>query len=112
MHALTCINLGFSFGGMLASCVTSHLWNAGFLLSVALLEKNVMCVTFGQPLIDIPYVTDTIQRFPALEDTIHLILNKHDRVPSILHYFQVGCILKAQDPMDMNQMCPVSASLS
>ena len=95
---------------MLASAVTSHLWNAGFLLSVALLEKNVMCVTFGQPLINIPYVTETIQRFPALRETIHLVMNSQDKVPGILHYLQIGCIVNAQGPGDAP--CPVAPTVS
>ena len=81
---------------MLASCVTSNLWRAGFLLSVALLQKNVTCITFGQPLINIPFVEHTLARFPELEDTIHLVLDKQDKVPGLFHYFHVGCILKAQ----------------
>ena len=89
------IIIGFSYGGMLACCVTSYLWRAGFLLSIALLQKNVTCITFGQPLINIPYVSNTILRFPELEETIHLILDKQDKVPGLLHYLQVGCILKA-----------------
>lgn len=81
---------------MLACCVTSYLWRAGFLLSVALLQKNVTCITFGQPLINIPFVENTLVRFPELEDIIHLVLDKQDKVPGLFHYFQVGCILKAQ----------------
>ena len=95
---------------MLASCFTSHLWRAGILLSEALLQNNVMCVTFGQPLISIPYVQNTIQRFPQLENTIHLVLNKEDKVPSVLHYFHLGCILKAQDKREATRQTTVSVA--
>ena len=81
---------------MLACCVTSYLWRAGFLLSVALLQKNVTCITFGQPLINIPFVHKTILTFPQLEDTIHLVLDKQDKVPGLFHYFQIGCMLNAR----------------
>ena len=69
------------------------------MLSVALLQKNVTCITFGQPLINIPFVENTLARFPELEDTIHLVLDKQDKVPGLFHYFQVGCILKAQEKL-------------
>lgn len=97
---------------MLASCVTSYLWRAGFLLSTDLLQKNVMCVTFGQPLISIPYVMSTIQKFPSLENTIHLILNKQDKVPSILHYYQMGCILEGQGTLEATSTIETTVRLS
>ena len=103
--------LGFSYGGLLATCFTSHLWRAGILLRVPLLQKNVMCITFGQPLISIPFVNNTILRFPALENTIHLVLNKQDKVPGVLRYFQLGCILKAQEKRDATCQTTVSEAI-
>ena len=104
------IRIGFSYGGMLACCVTSYLWRAGFLLSVALLQKNVTCITFGQPLINIPFVHDTIMRFPELEETIHLVLDEQDKLPGIFHYFQVGCILKAQCTLKREDFTPLKTT--
>lgn len=80
------------------------------MLSVALLQKNVTCITFGQPLITIPFIESTLARFPELEDTIHLVLDKLDKVPGLFHYFQVGCILKAQEKLK-DQSAPLDKTL-
>jgi hypothetical protein len=69
-----------------------------------------MCVTFGQPLISIPFVNSTILRFPALENTIHLVLNKQDKIPGVLYYFQLGCILKAREKRDATCQITVSGA--
>lgn len=90
------IVVGFSFGGMLACCVTTKLWREPTsALNTALLRNNVTCITFGQPLIRIPYVQETIEVFPLLEQTIHLVLNKEDYIPGLLHYYEIGCRMKA-----------------
>ena len=61
-------NSGFSFGGMLACNVTAKLWRETY-ASVGLL-KNVICISFGQPLIKIPSVQEAVQDFPGLEEMI------------------------------------------
>ena len=86
--------IGFSFGGLLACYVAAYIWRASC-LDVARLQRNVMCITFGQPLFSIPYVQEMIQIYPAFEQTLHLILDKEDIIPPILCYFGIGCILKS-----------------
>ena len=77
---------------MLACCVTANLWREPTSsLNTALLRKNVTCITFGQPLACIPYVQETIQNFPLLNETIHRVLNKEDVVPQLFHCYEVGC---------------------
>ena len=86
---------GFSFGGLLACYVAAYIWRASC-LDVARLQKNVMCITFGQPLFNIPYVQEMLQIYgSAFEQTLHLVLDKEDIVPPILCYIGIGCILKS-----------------
>ena len=81
---------GFSFGGMLACYMAANLWRMSF-ISGDVLEKNVICITFGQPLIPIPYVEEAIKDFPKLENTIHAVYEKDDFFPRVLYYYNVGC---------------------
>ena len=90
--------LGFSFGGMLACYVAANLWKMSF-ISGDLLEKNVICITFGQPLIPVPYVEEAIKDFPQFETTIHAVYDKDDFFPRVLYYYNVGC----QHHYDSNQ---------
>ena len=75
--------LGFSFGGLLACCCAARLWKESC-TRIETLERSVMCITFGQPLIDIPYVQDTIKNCPTFENNIHSIYDKEDVFPKLL----------------------------
>ena len=80
---------GFSFGGMLACYVAANLWKMSF-ISGDVLEKNVVCITFGQPLIPISYVEKAIKDFPKFEATIHAVYEKDDFFPRVLYYYSIG----------------------
>lgn len=82
---------GFSFGGMLACCVAANIWEMSF-ISTEVLEKDVVCITFGQPLIAIPFVQSVMEKFPTFETTVHSVLDREDVVPHLFHYFRVGCM--------------------
>ena len=82
---------GFSFGGMLACCVAANIWNKSYINTDAL-EKSVVCITFGQPLLSIPLVQEVVKKFPRFEATIHSIFDKEDIIPRLLRYFSVGCM--------------------
>ena len=84
------IHAGFSFGGMLACYVAASLWRMSF-INGDVLEKNVICITFGQPLIPILYVEEAIKDFPQFEATIHAVYEKDDFFPRVLYYYSVGC---------------------
>lgn len=86
--------IGFSFGGLLACYVAAYIWRASC-LDTSRLQKNVSCITFGQPLFSIPYVQEMIQIYPAFEKTLYLVLDKEDIVPPLLCYFGIGCIMKS-----------------
>ena len=76
---------------MLACSVIAKLWKETY-ANASLLEENVICITFGQPLIQIPPLQEAIEAFPKLEKTIHQIFNKEDIIPGLLHYYRLGCL--------------------
>lgn len=74
---------------MLACYVTANLWE-GTYVSVNVLQKNVVCITFGQPLIRIPFVQEAIKHAPSIRQVIHSVYDKEDTFPLILHYQNDG----------------------
>ena len=82
-------NLGFSFGGMLASCVSARLWQNMTTADQAFLLQHVICITFGQPFLQIKMVQEEIQICPKFEQSIHSIFYKDDVVPLMLSYLHV-----------------------
>ncbi len=75
---------------MLACCVAANIWKNSY-QPTKLLETDVICITFGQPLMGIPFVLEVTRMFPEFEKTIHSVVDKRDLVPRILRYFTVGC---------------------
>lgn len=76
---------------MLACCVAANLWKETY-VSIDTLQKNVICITFGQPMINIPFVEIAIKHFPQLRNIIHMIYDKEDVFPFVFRYFNLGCI--------------------
>lgn len=68
---------------MLACCNAARLWKETF-IGVDVLEKNVICITFGQPLMTIPYVQEAVQNHANFENTIHSIFDQEDIFPRLL----------------------------
>lgn len=68
---------------MLACYNAARLWDKAT-ISVDVLEKNVACITFGQPLLPIPYVQDTIRKYAKFENTIHSVFDEEDIFPKLL----------------------------
>lgn len=84
-----CMHAGFSFGGMLACYNAARLWKETC-ISVDILEKNVVCITFGQPMLAIPYVDKTIASYTKFEATIHAIYDQEDVFPKLLRNDYTG----------------------
>jgi hypothetical protein len=91
------IFLGFSFGGMLACYNAAKLWDKA-IIGVDVLEKSIACVTFGQPLLPIPYVYETIRKYPKFDKTIHSICDEEDIFPRVL-YSNYGQIMSPETSM-------------
>ena len=79
------MDVGFSFGGMLACCVAARLWQSTTDQDVLL--QRVICITFGQPFLHIKMVEDQIRICPKFEKSIHSVFNKDDFVP-----LMIGCL--------------------
>lgn len=68
---------------MLACYIIARLWDKAY-ISVDVLEKRVACITFGQPLLIIPYVQETSRKYGKFENTIHSIYDQDDIFPKLL----------------------------
>ncbi|KAL5491679.1 hypothetical protein EMCRGX_G017011 [Ephydatia muelleri] len=76
---------GFSFGGMLACSVAASIWNLSAITPEEF-KRRVVCITFGQPLISIPYVEDIIKTSHEFQESIHLIFDQNDVIPRLLRF--------------------------
>lgn len=76
---------------MLACCVTANLWKETY-VSIDTLQKNVICITFGQPMINLPFVQMAIKQYPQLRNIIHMIYDKDDVFPFLFRYYNLGCV--------------------
>ena len=63
--------------------VAAHLWLLPHTRTDQLMS-NVICITFGQPLIQSSLLTDVAESYPDFRDNIHAIGLKDDSFPSIL----------------------------
>ena len=71
---------------MLACYVTATLWKESY-IPVTDLEKNVVCVTYGQPLIKVPLVEQVIKDFDHFQDTVYHVFDREDIFPRVLRYY-------------------------
>ena len=78
-------SVGFSFGGMLAMCITSQLWHCAMADQQALSER-IICITFGQPLMQLKMVEEQISFSPQFEQSIHCVFRQEDVFPVVLSY--------------------------
>lgn len=84
---------------MLACYNAARLWDKA-VISVDVLEKNVACITFGQPHLPISYVQETLRKYAKFENTIHSIYDEEDIFPKLLcstygHYLQSETSMRA-----------------
>ncbi len=71
---------------MLASYVTATLWKESY-IPIADLEKNVVCVTYGQPLVKVPLVEHVVKCYEHFQDTVYHVYDREDDFPRVLRYF-------------------------
>lgn len=77
--------VGFSFGGTLAHLCTTHLWSLSQGICPELLEKNLLCITFGQPIISLPQTANFMDRI-ADSSRFHAIYITGDIIPRMIRY--------------------------
>ena len=70
---------------MLAVCITAQLWH-NTMADQQALAKHIICITFGQPLMQLKMVEEEIGFSPQFEKSIHCILYKDDLFPVVLGY--------------------------
>lgn len=81
---------------MLACCNAARLWKESN-IPIDVLKNRVLCITFGQPLVAISYVQETVDAIAKFENTIHSIYDQEDMFPRLLRdkYPSEGSRLKA-----------------
>ena len=95
---------------MLACCICAKLWH-NTMADQDVLTQDLLCITFGQPLLPIKMVEDEISLFPLFEQAIHCVYCEEDPVPltisclrvdekmSLLHNFSTAkAIVGPSDP--------------
>ena len=82
MNLLFC-DVGFSFGGVLAQMVAAQLWLLPH-TNIDQLMSNVICITFGQPLVQSLLLTHVAESYPDFRNNVHAIGLKDDKFPSIV----------------------------
>ena len=91
-NVYTCVYMryaGFSFGGMLACSITAAVWETPY-ITADLLKKNLVCITFGQPLFSLPAVHN-VSREQDIKLTIHTIHIQEDVFPRTIPVLNECC---------------------
>ena len=86
--------VGFSFGGILAQLCDLYLWSLSQGICPELLERNLLCITFGQPMISLPKIAYYADRIVD-KNRFHAIYISDDKVPTLLSYLDPGYIQNA-----------------
>jgi len=91
MHHLNhFFQIGFSFGGLLACAIASRVWDSDYIRS-SLLKENLVCITFAQPHIAVPGLSQVAIEQPDLASTIHTIYWEGDLVPRLSRFLNECC---------------------
>lgn len=88
----TLIDVGSSFGGLLACSVTAKLCREPD-LSVEQLQRNLVCITFGQPMVSINVIQETAQQIPVFNTIVHSVLLSKDVVPFVLRFLDTAVMI-------------------
>ena len=75
--------IGFSSGGLIACMASFVLWKDSSFIGSDELKANTMCLTFGQPIINMPCISDLVQKYPDFTATLHQVYLKSDLIPQI-----------------------------
>ena len=83
-------NTGFSLGGLLACAVTAAVWRTPY-IRADVLKKGLVCITFGQPHITLPCMSEVAREQPELVSTIHTLYLHDDVIPRIFPLLNECC---------------------
>ena len=67
---------------MLALSVAAFLWKSP-ITSTSMLEKNLCCIVFSPPLINLPLLQEVCAESPQILPTLHSIILHNDFVPQL-----------------------------
>ena len=99
------IFIGFSFGGLLACSVTARLFQQPYLTSDQL-AGSLMCVTFGQPLVSLPKLKETVHQLPLFKSVLHCIFAENDVFPQLMRYTELQLTgLSDDEPLVSQSQC-------
>ena len=74
--------------------LAAHLWLLP-LTNMDKLTSNLICITFGQPLIQSDLLTHVAEIFPDFKKNVHEIGSDHDSFPTIVE--KVDCLTSTDD---------------
>ena len=63
--------------------VMASIWRTSYIRK-DVLHRKVICITFGLPLVNIPYIKEVAEMFPKFESTIHSIFSTEDVIPQLM----------------------------
>lgn len=93
-----CMTIGFSMGGLLALSVYASLWK-DTCLSINDLLENVVCITFGTPLVPLEELELTLKAVPNMKENNHLVIMEDDIIPRLMQFSEVRSSKKGQVSM-------------
>jgi hypothetical protein len=76
--------VGFCIGGVLAQMLTARLWLLPQTTDMDHLMSSVVCITFGQPMVQSEMLSHVAEIFPDFRNNVHAIELVDDNSPSIL----------------------------
>ena len=81
---------GFSFGGSLAQLCGVTLYSQSQGVCSELLERNLLCVTFGQPVLSLPGTTGSADKI-INKSRFHAVYIANDKLPRLLSHMDPAC---------------------
>ena len=79
---------GFLVGGLLACSVATQIWKCG-LFSNQELQERLSCITFSQPHINVPELSEVAKSHPEIISTLYAIYREDDAYPTLLMYLNL-----------------------
>ena len=79
---------GFLLGGLLACSITTLIWKSG-VFSAEHLQERLSCITFSQPFINLPELSEVAESQPEIVSTLHAVYRKDDAYPKMLMYLNL-----------------------
>lgn len=83
----------------------SHLWSLSQEICPELLEKHLLCITYGQPLLQIPGADKVAGKIA--DDRFHAIFSINDIIPKVMRYLDASYSTIAEKRMPERFLKPI-----